>query len=195
MPLPDFTTSDGYPTAVLPPGVHGCSEEEFSNRFVDAFAGSERRPLIRDGFLRLRRTVEETLGLPAVQWADGSFVEAKPEPGDVDVVTFVDADRLNGLDGAAQKSVVELLDGGEATKPRYSTHTFLVPHAPTGHPYREVSEEARRYWRRWFGRTRKFHPGGEGTPRRAEKGLVSLELDGDGSPPKVSAAPSGGEAS
>ena len=197
MPLPDFTdddehpVSDGYPYRVLPEGVHPCTEAEFADRFVDGFTDAERRPEILQGFLRFRRTAEAA-DLPAVQWVDGSFVEAKPDPGDVDVVSFVSADRLNDLDEAAQEAVASLLDGHESTKPRYQTHTFLVPHVAPDHPYREVYEAARAFWRNWFGRTREYAPIGGGPWRKAPKGLVQLNLGDGGEAPDVSVAPGEG---
>jgi len=39
----------------------------------------------------------ESLGLAGLQWVYGSFVTAKTEPGDLDVVTFCDYSLLNRL--------------------------------------------------------------------------------------------------
>ena len=197
MPVPDFTpddrfpVSDGYPYPVLPEGVHDCTETEFSDRFVGGFSVNGRREEILQGFLRLRRTAKAA-DLFAVQWVDGSFVEAKPEPGDVDVVSFVSADRLNSLDEAAQDTAANLLDGHERTKPQFQTHTFLVPHAAPGHSYHAVYEAARLYWRKWLGHTREYMPAGGGPLRKAPKGLIRLNLGNAGDLPDVSEAPDPG---
>ena len=176
MPLPDFIDQPGHPVAVLPPGVHPCAEPDCRERLVDQFGESARRPRIWDGFLRLRAALRTT-GLSVVQWVDGSFVEAKPEPGDADVVSFVDAEALNSLPPDDQAKAGHLLAGGEETKPAFLTHTFLVPCVPPGGDRHEVYEASRLYWRRWFGRTR----------GRVAKGIVRLDLSGAGPLPLVSA--------
>lgn len=76
-------------TGFLPPGRHECTVSEFSSRFVDAFPGTNRNRLFAEWLTYYERlqTVLQTTDL--VQWIDGSFVSDKPNPGDIDVVTFV----------------------------------------------------------------------------------------------------------
>jgi hypothetical protein len=173
--IPEFEAKDRYPFGVLPDGVHACDEGTFRSRFVDRFPESSTRGPICEGFFLLRR---EALGfgIVATQWVDGSFVEGKPDPGDVDVVTFCDYDFLNSLATPAEHFAVECLNGRGATKARYHTHTFLVPSCGADHPYHPVFEAARTYWRHWFGKTRDIPnpPGPDllGYP----KGLVEMKL-------------------
>ena len=120
------------------------------------------------------------------QWVNGSFVEGKPDPGDVDVVSFCDYDFLNSLGYERQRLVVQLLNGREATKSRYQTHTFLIPSCPPGHPYRLVFEQARVYWRTWFGKTRDIpNPPGPDLPGRV-KGFLQMTLGEAGQAPVIS---------
>ena len=177
-----------YPLPVLPDGVHSCTEDELHEHFVEGFTGSPRRQRIFDGFIRLR-TEFVRMGIPATQWVDGSFVEGKPEPGDIDVVTYVDYDLLNGLAPDRQTALIELMGGRESTKAAYLTHTFLVPFAKPEHPYFDVYEAARKDWRTWFGRTRNYQV--EGAARSGvPKGIVQLVTDDAGEPPAVSPSPS-----
>ena len=60
----------------------------------------------------MRREAEE-LATSAARWVDGSFVESKLDPGDVDVVTFVDYDTVNRL-AAQTQDLAKVLQSAEA---------------------------------------------------------------------------------
>ena len=82
MPIPEFRP-DGY----LPLGVHRATQEEVVQRFGKATA---RRQVLME-------RVSEWLVLARALGAhrlllDGSFVTAKPEPGDVDAVCWLPND-------------------------------------------------------------------------------------------------------
>ncbi|MGH7168824.1 MAG: DUF6932 family protein [Gemmataceae bacterium] len=174
-PIPEFQAHIGYPFTLLPDGVYPCEETAFHAHFVNPFGKSQTHQAIRDGFFRLREEAVER-GIVATQWVDGSFVEGKLNPGEVDVVSFCDYDFLNNLDTQGQQFVVEYLNGREATKATYRTHTFLVVSCSVGHPYHAVFETARLYWRNWFGKTRDVpNPPGPDLPGRP-KGFVQMTL-------------------
>jgi hypothetical protein len=170
---------------LLPEGVHPCDEETFRAHFVNPFPASQTRTAICQGFFQLRRAVL-VCGIAATQWVDGSFVEGKLDPGDVDVVSFGDYEMLNNLDTESKDLVVQLLGGREATKALYHTHTFLIASCPVDHPYYAVFEQARSYWRNWFGKTRDVpSPSGPTLPGRS-KGFVQMTLGNAGLAPIVS---------
>ena len=152
--VPDFD-EHGF----LPDGVHNCNDEEFEQRFVDEFSESETRPRLHQGLRALREEVVKH-GPPGVQWVDGSFVTTKLNPGDIDIVTFMDLERLNALSRDDQAAVERLVKGRECTKAAYGCHTFLVPSCEPNHPFFPKFEQRRRYWRKWFGRTRQGRPKG-----------------------------------
>ena len=181
--LPDFEARQGYPRKVLPEGVHPCDETTFKDRFVTGFPQSTTRKGICDGFLRFRMDLVAR-GFCAIQWVDGSFVEEKQDPSDVDVVTFVDYDWLNCAPPDAKRFADEVLDAKDkdVTKTKYSTHAFLVRACPQDHAYYAVFEEWRQYWRKWLGHTRAE---GNARPQYA-KGLVSMVLGGVTRAPHVS---------
>jgi hypothetical protein len=173
--FPDFESHEPYPFQVLPDGVHSADELTFRERFVKDFPDSQVRPTICHGFFLLRREAQSQ-GLTATQWVDGSFVESKLEPGDVDLVSFIDYDILNALAPTVQTFVEQTMNGGEATKAKYQTHTFLVPSCAPSHSFFPVFEQLRGYWREWFGQTREepIRPGPK--LRSIPKGIVELHL-------------------
>ena len=79
MPIPPLEEH-----GLLPVGVHDCTLEEIKLRF-GAFHGSDRRPQL---FMKLTVLIGEA---QAAQFArnllvDGSFVTAKADPNDIDLV-------------------------------------------------------------------------------------------------------------
>ena len=173
--IPDLIPQAGYPYSLLPDGVHPCDEGALRLHFVDRFPDSRTRRAVCDGFRLLRQEAADR-GITATQWVDGSFVEGKPDPGDVDVVSYCDFDFLNSLDTDGQQFVLQLLGGREATKTRYQTHTFLVASCPPGHAYRPVFDHWRIYWRIWFGKTRDIaNPPGPDLPGLV-KGFLQMTV-------------------
>jgi len=175
--IPDFQVLEGYEYEVLPDGVYSTDEATFYDRFVGQLPESTTREDIYGGFMRLRGESRER-GIRATQWIDGSFVESKPDPEDVDVVTFCDYDELNALRDENQRFVAERLAGGEATKMLYKTHTFLVPSCNSDHEYYAVFEHCRAYWRTWFGTAR--------TGQR--KGITEMAIGDPNQAPRISHA-------
>ena len=149
-PIPEFDAN-----GCLPDGVYVCDEAVFRVRFVEAFQETrDDRAAICEGFIRWRQEAHR-LGSIATQWVNGSFVEKRPvPPNDVDVVTFHDYTRFNGLEAGVREHVERLLGGREATKAAYHTHAFLVLSCESDHAYFVVFEHWRAYWRNWFGKTR-----------------------------------------
>jgi len=171
---------------VLPEGVHPCDETTFKGRFVTGFPRPTTRKGICDGFFQFRKD-STAHGFCATQWVDGSFVEEKQDPHDVDVVTFVDYDWYNRAPGDARRFAQVVLASEDSAKPKYSTHAFFVFACPQDHRYYPTFERIRQYWRNLFGETYdKNHPGGVAQPRHA-KGFVSMILGDDARAPQVSA--------
>jgi hypothetical protein len=137
---------------------------------VRAFPGSARRPMIYAAYVE---HAEEALSLiaaePREQWMDGSFTTAKPEPGDVDFVTFVPRAALNALTPPQRLRAWELFDGGPHGR---SCHAFVVPVPERGSPEEEEAYRMqRRLWSVLFGQQRR-EDGGH------PKGIVRLRVGG-----------------
>jgi hypothetical protein len=147
--FPDFIYSGNYPHGLLPDGVFPCDEALLRRRFVEAFPGSATREEIYDGFLRLRSEATQ-MGINAVQWLNGSFVEEKLNPGDIDIVNFVDYDFYGQANSEIQRFIRDVLGGTERVKELYGAHSFLVLSCAENHRYHIVFEPARKFWRNFF---------------------------------------------
>ena len=82
MPIPDFD-ADG----LLPAGVHDVTVEDIRVRF-GVFRGGEQRPILMaklEAFIAEARSSEVIVEV----LVDGSFVTAKPDPNDVDLILIV----------------------------------------------------------------------------------------------------------
>ena len=183
--LPAFESRDPYPFRVLPDGVHRVDEVTFRQQLVDAFPDSQTRRAICDGFFLLRQDALSRHVI-ATQWIDGSFVESKLDPEDIDLVTFIDYDFYVALGPAVQEFVLGCLKAGEMTKPQYGCHTFLVPSCLPGHPFHAEFEKARTYWRKWFGQTREepIRPGARFPS--IPKGIIEMPLGDPQQAPQIS---------
>jgi hypothetical protein len=173
MALPRLEPRDGE-DSVLPEGIHACDERDLQTTFVNAFPHSRRRPRIAAGFLRLRSDLAGH-GINTTQWIDGSFVTGKPEPEDVDVVSFARSALLDALPMEAQRFMETLADEARS-KLTYFTHHFTVPIYPEHDARYPAFDATRRYWRKWWGRTRR------GTP----KGFLSMTTGDPATAPAVS---------
>lgn len=119
--IPDFINVGALaPWPVLPPGIHHATLEEVEARF----ATTPHRAWLFGGFVRvveaLRRANCSTIFL------DGSFVTAKPRPGDFDGLWD-----LNGVDPNALDPVLLDFDNTRAAqKAKYFGEMFLMqlPH-------------------------------------------------------------------
>ena len=79
MPIPALDSN-----GLLPQGVHDCTVEEIKATF-GAFQGTDRRPQL---FLKLQAFVDEANAAQFLRslLVDGSFVTAKADPNDLDLV-------------------------------------------------------------------------------------------------------------
>jgi hypothetical protein len=121
--VPDFIhVSGAAPWPVLPPGIHEATLEELETRF----ATTPHRAWLFGGFLRV---VEELRRAGcATVFLDGSFITAKPHPGDYDGLWD-----LNGVDPNRLDPVLLDFDKKRAAqKAKYFGEMFLMqlPHQP-----------------------------------------------------------------
>jgi hypothetical protein len=84
MPIPDFDDA-----GLLPRGVHDCMLDEVRRRF-GVFQTTDRRPTL---YNKLQVLVQEAwaTGFVAEIIIDGSFVTAKPDPNDIDLILVLNA--------------------------------------------------------------------------------------------------------
>ena len=152
MPIPDFT-ADG----VLPPGRYGCTQAEFYQRFVAAFPGSKTREPLYRGWEAHWKTVSAVVPILS-EWIDGSFVEEKTDPNDIDLCVILDGPVVDGLPLAARQALFRLVT--PVGKPLFNCHCFPILVYPDGHPYRNYYFRNRGQWDSWWGETRSNSPKG-----------------------------------
>jgi hypothetical protein len=98
MPIPPLNEH-----GLLPPGIHDYTRAEIlevfgQNRWVADEASETRREVLCPHRRRLFDRLEAYLGelrrtgMPVVVLVDGSFVTAKPDPNDVDLIVVLPAD-------------------------------------------------------------------------------------------------------
>lgn len=143
---------------VLEPGVHDSTVAEVRERFVDDFAASSRREGILEDWLLYREALQFVCPIDE-EWIDGSFTTDKLEPGDIDLVVFVDAPTFEALSPARQK-LFNYMILHPPVKQFWSCDAYAVPRWPVGHPLRTGTEQATAYWENMFGHTRSGAPKG-----------------------------------
>lgn len=82
MPIPDL---DG--AGLLPPGIHDCTADEVRDRF-GRFQTTDRRCRLHEKLDTFIREAVQT-GMVCELVIDGSFVTAKPDPGDIDLIVVL----------------------------------------------------------------------------------------------------------
>jgi hypothetical protein len=71
----------------LPEGIHDCTTEEIAARF-GGFQSGDRRPRLWERFVEFLREAQ-ACGLADAVLVNGSFVTAKTEPNDIDLMLIV----------------------------------------------------------------------------------------------------------
>lgn len=144
--IPDFND-----LGVLPVGRHRCRPDDLRRVLVTPFFGSNRQVIYEEW--RSHRAALRTIGSVLFQWIGGTFVTNKTNPGDIDVVTFVDGvayDRLPRW----KRDVLEELCNGKGDKSYSRVDAALAFMYPTGDRRHSMYLEDREYWDGKWGRSR-----------------------------------------
>lgn len=121
--LPDFVNVSALaPWPVLPPGIHDATLAEVASRF----ATSPHRTRLFGGFSRAVEALTRA-GCSTI-FLDGSFITAKPHPGDFDGLWDLDGVDPDKLDPV----LLDFANMRAAQKAKYFGEMFLVqlPHQP-----------------------------------------------------------------
>lgn len=130
---------------LLAPGIHACLPADLFALFVKPFAGSYRKHLFNEWQIYNAKLKSFVGNQTLTQWIDGSFITNKPNPGDIDLVTFVSFDFY-------EQHVDQLIDD-------YSTFSlydsgldaYICPVYPSSHPNFAHYLDRRQYWQKLFG--------------------------------------------
>ena len=146
--------ANGY----LEAGFHDMEINEIVEHFVTAFPTSNTRSSIIDGYKKHSAEVA-ALGVACTEFLDGSFASNKADPGDIDMVGFMDLAAVDALDAAAQAKL-EALFSGKATRATHLCDAYFVPTVPENHPNYSKLRAQRKYWMGEFGYDREDCPKG-----------------------------------
>lgn len=141
--------SDG----LLPSDIYCTSEATIESAFVDAVKNSRTRRTIFEGLCQWRRDAIEARVDEAIQWIDGSFVESKIDPNDVDVVTFIEYEALNTLPVCAKTFIARWMSCGRA-QDKYRVDSYFQAYCDTDHEYYAVWSDKQRVYKELFGSTK-----------------------------------------
>ncbi|WP_374758145.1 DUF6932 family protein [Fibrella aquatilis] len=149
------------PTGLLEPGYHPCSAADLFNCFVKPFASAKRLQLFKAWQAYNSRLSLFVGGEKLTQWVDGSFVTNKPNPGDIDLVTFLPHYIYEPI--ASQLidyySTFSLYDNG--------LDAYICPVYPESHTLHSLYVDRRQYWEKTFSSQREY---------TALKGFLSITL-------------------
>lgn len=137
---------------VFPAGRYQATPDEIERRFVLTFPTSLTRKNIFDGWRRRR---EQLLDLVQVEqeWIDGSFVTSKRDPGDLDVVVFIDGQTFDNLPIPHRQKVFALTAGPRPLL-QFGCHSFFVAVWPHTHARHADYLHSSGYWDRLWSRDR-----------------------------------------
>lgn len=129
----------------MPPGEHDATADEVEARLVVPFSTSLTREAVYRGWRQRRVEIANLIAIES-EWVDGSFVTAKRDPSDVDVVTFVDGAAFDSLPENAKALLGQLFDT-KLSKLAFRCDGYLVPTRPAAHPGHRRVDGLRDYWR------------------------------------------------
>ncbi|PQV43203.1 DUF6932 family protein [Methanohalophilus euhalobius] len=160
--IPDFDDNGN-----LPPGFISPPLKDFENCFVDDFPESGTRGSIFEGYLKYC-SILSSLEIASLQWINGSFTTNKLHPNDIDLVTHIDAVKLDS-DGRFFLFLKNELDH-HRVKNIYKCDTYYIPLYPPDDPeLYELTKEKIKYWSKWFSHDR----------QQNAKGLIEFDLSDD----------------
>jgi hypothetical protein len=142
----------------LPPGGHAATVDEIELALVDAFPASKTRRPLFEQWRNVVAAIERILPIQE-HWMDGSYVTAKLDPNDIDIVTYLDHQDFDGLDDVA-KTLLAGLVSNKVSQALHGCDSYWVVAYPEGHPLRAAYEQSRSYWEHWLGTDRTGNPKG-----------------------------------
>ena len=136
---------------LLPIGFHEMTLPVLRELCVGKFAGSQTRSTIMAGVEAVVGRLDEC-GLQAEVWVDGSFLTAKRNPNDSDLVVFYDSE-LHEYGTPEQREVLDWI-GGNLRNSAHICDSYLAPRFPKGSEHEVYGQYLYSYWHRQFGFSR-----------------------------------------
>lgn len=134
-----------------------ASLRELNETFVAGFEKSVTRPTLFEGYGRYIDALEATLSDDFQQWVGGSFISAKLNPNDIDVVNLVAFDEK--MDAKLATLMPFLLIGGSLETFGVDGHLLAI-YPPSDERFTTITEPVRSYWQNWLSHDRDNNPRG-----------------------------------
>jgi len=150
---------------LTPPENISSDIAEFEEIFVNNIQTQKRRELF-DNYIHYTNELKKWCGsVKLTQWIDGSFAMKKPEPQDIDLVTFIDF-------SIAEKSRDDLKDFKyPLSEIVFGVDAYLVKIYPPGHQLHKLYVSDRIYWLDHFTKTRRNRMG-----NKQFKGFLEIKM-------------------
>ena len=136
--------------------------QELENEFVLKLVGVRRKEIF-DSYVKYNEDFKNVCDLNELhQWVNGSFVTKKNNPGDIDLVTFLDTNSIQQLGSKLDNFKYpnsEIL---------YSVDAYIVEVYPENHKYRYLYLSDKAYWMDRFTKTRRVRG------NRLSKGFLEI---------------------
>lgn len=145
---------------LLPYGPISSDLTTLERVFVEEFSESVTRRRLFDNYQAFTDQIRTLLPVGYTQWVDGSFVSRKRDPGDIDLLTFVDTTDYDRHEQTFRQLRADY-KGRAAPLDLYFLRVY-----PDGHRYRIQYESDRVQWLFDWSRTYK--------PPRRDKGFIEL---------------------
>ncbi|MCC6726091.1 MAG: hypothetical protein IT258_16410 [Saprospiraceae bacterium] len=140
--------------------------EEFEAIFVKAFDNSSTRFNIFQNYLRFVNDFREEVTPRFTQWLNGSFVSKKENPGDLDLVTLLDAETA-----LLKDAIIESKFRNEGAFQYYNLDAYELVVYPEWHKDFIFTKSDQLYWHHWFSMS-KFNR----AKKRFPKGFVEINF-------------------
>jgi hypothetical protein len=136
---------------------------ELKCHFVDGINTDKRKDIYKR-YLFYNDELKRRCNLDLLQqWIDGSFVTKKENPGDIDLVTFINYDILAKIGNKIDDFKYPISEN------KYGVDAYIIEVYPEGHQFRNKTLADMAYWMDKFTKTRRNREG-----RKLPKGFLEL---------------------
>jgi hypothetical protein len=137
--------------------------KELKKFFVDDIKSTKREELFKKYILYSKSLKKICNDKGLTQWIDGSFVTKKTDPGDIDVVTFIDFSIIAELNLIDYKYPV--------SQSIFGVDAYIVKIYPSDHKLYTIYQADRAYWMSYFSKTRRNRIG-----NKLSKGFLEINM-------------------
>src|SRR5690554_3847082 len=134
---------------LVPDKKINCSFQDFEKEFVLNIPTKKRKEIF-DFYVKYNNSLKEICNLPELhQWINGSFVTKKQNPGDIDLVTFLDFKLVENLGTKLDHFIFP------NSEKIYNVDAYIVVVYPEEHKDKFNYKSDLVYWNDRFSKTRR----------------------------------------